>query len=290
MAAASPLLSLPAELRNRIYHFYFSQPSTEAPPPISRSPLALPSTCRQLHRETRSLALPATTFKARCWRLFELQDRFRRVPPTILPKIRRLELALPIYAFQQQFNALQGLRLADAGVTEVEELFIQYEGRVVSEQLETSIIYRLEVVLWMTVATCHNERLSKIRIAHGGALRDHDIVQLFSRMSKLPLPFASTETWTTHPELEQGRFYLVKTGIRGEEQRRVLVLFGHTVREAEEYAKVKNQLSEGGILENVLARRPDINDAVELDHESLAYEIEQLSRSFRVELDSLAYF
>ena len=85
MAPGSPLLLLPAELRELVYGFYFTHDPTIAAPHISRSPLALAFTCRQLHEETHTRAFWATTFRAHSWHFWELETGFKQLPPFLEP-------------------------------------------------------------------------------------------------------------------------------------------------------------------------------------------------------------
>ncbi|KAF2245662.1 hypothetical protein BU26DRAFT_568222 [Trematosphaeria pertusa] len=293
MATASPLLALPGEVRNLLYVFYFAHDPLVPPPHISRSPLALSLTCRQLYSETHALAFVATTFRARCWLLWELKTRFRRLSPPLRPSIKRLELTVHVSEFLRQPSSLQGLRFAEAGLTGLQDLYIQYTGQPKSESGETYIISNLELVLWKTVVQRRNDRLEKIRVVHGGALRWTSIIQLCERMhSWLPLPWVTDEVWETRRNLEEGRFSLVKRGRDGSEQRVVEILLGYTIREAEQYRAVREELLQGKVLENVRARRPKGEDAADLDSETLAYEIEQLSRDFRLphKIDTSGYY
>lgn len=241
--SASPLLTLPGELREAVYTFYFAHDPTIPPPHISRSPLALALTCRQLYNETHARAFVATTFKAQCWHLWQLKARFQRVPLAVRPYIKRLEITVQVNDFLKHRSSTYGLKFADACLTGLKELYIQYTGQPKSGSGETYIISNLEVVLWKTVVKCRNERLQKIRIVHGGAFRELTINQLCERMhSWLPLAWAEDEAWETRQQFDEGRFHLIKRRPDGTEQRDVIILLGNTVREAEKYRTVREEL------------------------------------------------
>ncbi|KAF1952334.1 hypothetical protein CC80DRAFT_495410 [Byssothecium circinans] len=294
MASPSPLLSLPGELREVIYGYYFTHDSTLPTPHASRSPLALASTCRQLHRETHARAFLATTFKSHCWLLRELKIKFAQAPMSLRPYIKRLEITVHVSELIRHPSSLQGLRLADAGLTGLKELYIQYTGKPKSESGETYIVSNLENVLWKTVVSRKNIHLKKIRVVHRGALRYISVKQLYDRMgSWLPLPWATEQNWSIEKEVNHNRFHLIRKGEDSKELRRVSILLGYTVREAEDFQAVRNEVLEHGkILENVQVRRSDIKDVADLDNETLAYEIEQLCRDLHLtdQIDTSAYY
>ncbi|KAF2476158.1 uncharacterized protein BDR25DRAFT_309603 [Lindgomyces ingoldianus] len=291
--ATSPLLALPAELRNRIYDFYFSHDPTIPPPPILRSPLALSLACRQLHNETYSLAFASTTFRTNRWQCRELSAKISSIRSIFRPSIKRLEITVGIADFLIHPHSLDGLMLSQAGLSGLEHLYITFTGEPKSEKRETYIISNLENLLWATVAKCRNEHLSKIRIVHGGLLRWHGICELFDRMRRrLPLRFYYDGVWDIQPDFKEGRFRLINQDTNGAYKREVLVLMGHTAREAEMFRTIQQDLLEGKVLKHVCARRSDRIDPADMDNDILANEIDQLSRVFRMDnrIDTEGYY
>ncbi|KAF2193219.1 hypothetical protein K469DRAFT_551812 [Zopfia rhizophila CBS 207.26] len=287
---ASLLLALPPEIRNSVYEFYFTHDPSVSPPSISRSPLALSLTCRKLHSETHALAFAAATFQARRWQLPELKAKIKRVRSTYLPLIRRVELTVGIRDFLVDVRSLNGLRLAEAGLTCLEDIFINFSGEPTSESRENYILSNLVILIWKTVANRGNKSLRKIRLVHGGLLRWHGILELCEVMKKRLL--LASDALQVCEEYKEGRFKLITKDGGGVEPREVQVLLGHTVREAEMYGTVQKELLNGKVLDNLCARLPNDLDAVDLDSERFAYEIEQMSRVFRVSkhIDTGAYY
>ncbi|ORY08803.1 hypothetical protein BCR34DRAFT_388959 [Clohesyomyces aquaticus] len=242
-AIASPLLRLPAELRNRVYDFYFCHDPTTPTPPVSRSPLALSLTCRQFCRETHSLAFSSATFPISQWRERDISAKLSRVRPAYRFSIKRLEITVGIYDFLGHPHSLHGIKLSDAGLRGIEDLHITFTGEPQSEEREVYILSNLENLLWATVAKCNNERLSKVRIVHSGTFRWYTINELCVHMGRrLPLRGPSHGNWETLSDPDQGRFRLVKRDDGGAEIRNVLVLMGQTGREAERYQAIKEDL------------------------------------------------
>jgi hypothetical protein len=186
MTTASPLLALCGELRNRIYLYCFAGHDPAAvPTSISRSPLALSLTCRQLYAETYPLAFAATPLYMHRWQHPELIERVQRIPESLRPVIKRLQLSIAISDFLVNPHSLEGLRFADAGLSEVEELCIVFSGQHQSGKLRESYIRsNLEVVLLKTVADCKNDHLTKIQIIHENGFRWTGAMDLYSMMRK----------------------------------------------------------------------------------------------------------
>lgn len=256
MATASPLLALPAELRNRIYDFYLAHDAAVAPPSISRSPLALSLTCRQLYHETHTLAFAATTFRVRHWVPAELQSKLQRVRSPFHPLITRLELTVAVSEFISRRCSLDGLGFANIGLSCVEEIYIKYTAGTKYTSSAAYILSNLGVLLWQTVAGCGNDQLRRICLVHGG-LMPWDIVELCDHMSKsrpssLQPPYPSRApprpwpVWETQPNFENGQHHFSIWRRDGAEQREVVITMGRTVREAEIFYQVRQELLEVG--------------------------------------------
>ncbi|KAF2265956.1 hypothetical protein CC78DRAFT_578805 [Lojkania enalia] len=242
MSTASPLLALPPELRTRVYDFYFFDNPTEAPPSSSKSPLALSLICRQLHYETRTLALQATTFRASRWHIAELKAKAERLLPICRLAIRRFELTIGIAEFLIQPQSLDGLMFADAGLASLEQLCIRFVGQPQPYSREGYIASNLEVVLLKTVAKRRNDQLRKIRIVHSGLLRLQLIEQICSGIRRRLGLGCTRDSWETTPKLEGGLFELLHNEKNDSHGRRIQIIFGSTVQEAENQCKSQQAL------------------------------------------------
>ncbi|KAF2792998.1 hypothetical protein K505DRAFT_217229, partial [Melanomma pulvis-pyrius CBS 109.77] len=293
---ASPLLALPAELRNRIYDFYLAHDAAVAPPSISRSPLALSLTCRQLYHETHTLAFAATIFRVRHWDPREVQYKLQRVRSAFRPLITRLELTVTS-EIKSSCWCLQGLVLANIGLSCVEHIYIKYTKGMEYIPMEYTSnaaipLSNLVTLLWQTVGGCRNDQLKRICLVHDG-LMPWDIIELYDHMTKaLPrtvspsflfrTPPSPWPVWETQPNFENGQHHFSIWRRDKAERREVVITMGRTVREAEIFYQVRQELLEGKILSNISARQPDGVDAADLDSETLVYEIDQLSRDFKL--------
>ncbi|KAF2004607.1 hypothetical protein P154DRAFT_616790 [Amniculicola lignicola CBS 123094] len=238
-ATASPLLSLPPELRNRVFDFYFSFDPLTAPPPVSRSYLTLTISCRQLYHETRTLAFAATTFRTTLWQLSDLRRKLQAVRPELRPLIKRLEISVGINDFIVQRCSLDGIEFARAGLSGLEELFISFTKEPTSDCRPTYVLSNLEVLLWKTVVTCGNNRLKKIRIVHNDHFQ-HSIRPLEADIRKR-FSLGPHHKWHTLPAFENGQFSLVRKPDAAENGAEILILFGSTINEAEEYQQVHKE-------------------------------------------------
>ncbi|KAF2713370.1 hypothetical protein K504DRAFT_461906 [Pleomassaria siparia CBS 279.74] len=298
-AAASPLLALPAELRNRVFEFYFATDIGIAPPSMLRSPLAISLTCHSLYEETHALAFPATTFRLREWSIAEVQIKLQRVRPELHPQIRKLELDFNMFPPAGQRHSAPGLQFAKVGLNCLEELYIKCTAATQRSQF----LPRLAFLIYQIVA--RNEQLRKICVLHGGRL-SCDVVDLHDQMVDIrPVPRKlavdnlrlstlelSGKTWAIQPHFENGKRHCSLRLLDQANQRAISITMGHTVREAELWHLVRQELLEGKILSNVTARLPEGVDAADLDPDKLVYEIDQLSFDFKLStpLDTDAYY
>jgi hypothetical protein len=170
---ASPLLTLPPELRNRIYDYLFTASSALifVPTLKSRGLLALSMTCSLFYNETRTLALPLIIHRVSSWHSKELEVKVRYVQPQNRHFIKKLWITADIHDFFDD-APFDGIDLAHAGLCGVEELVIRLADGPVHGS-ERHHIRSLAVVLWNTVANCQNDHLKKIYLIDGGMLCHH---------------------------------------------------------------------------------------------------------------------
>lgn len=114
------LLTLPAEVRNRIYHYVFDiQSVPDALPRLDQTPLAICLVCKQLYHETYALAVSVTPFWAKSWDPVALRKSLSRVLPVYRPLIKTLCLKLSIHQTHERIS------LAAAGLGHIENLHIR---------------------------------------------------------------------------------------------------------------------------------------------------------------------
>jgi hypothetical protein len=235
MAATASFLSLAPELRNRIYDYFFVFNFTETLPAILKSPMALASTCRQLYEETYVLAVPVTPLRTSQWHLEGLLEKIRSLPPSMRPFLKSVHLSIESTDFLFNPRSLEGLKLASAGLTGIQELRIDFMAAHASEtQRETYIISNLQVVLWKTVVDCSNSALRRIWLVHRGQFSREAFDQLHSGIQKrLSVPWARAEDWAcmdpncppSDSEYAYGDFYLRRNGVGLCSPRAVHVVF-----------------------------------------------------------------
>jgi hypothetical protein len=238
MATASPFLALPGELRNRIVQLCFAREPAVAPPSIFRSPLALSLACRQLYNETHTFAFAATTFRTRHWMPVEIRSRLQRVRPALHPHIKSIELNVAVIDFVSRRYSLEGLQFAKAGLSCVEELYIRYTSGTNFAELAPLILQNLGLLIMKTVSSSDNHLLRRICIVHGG-LMPWTIVNFYEHMKQRE----HGQTRIKYDE-EQHRFNIMWK--EGSKQRDVAISMGRTVREAETYHLVRQQLLKVG--------------------------------------------
>lgn len=85
--SASPFLNLPAELRNRIYEYYFAHLSS------SSHSLALLLTCRRVYNEAHILAFSNTTFVTTTWVRYKLAAQAEVLRPETASAITSVAFA-----------------------------------------------------------------------------------------------------------------------------------------------------------------------------------------------------
>ncbi|OCK76517.1 hypothetical protein K432DRAFT_142842 [Lepidopterella palustris CBS 459.81] len=244
----SNLLFLPAELRLEVYSYYFTHDPTLPTPPLPNSPLALSLTCKQLYHETHEQAFAATTFRTRAWHFVDVERRLRRVRPSYRRNITRIEVIADLTEFLWDSQSLRGFWFADAGLKGLEEIYIRFSGRHVSDLREGMVLSNLEVLLWKTVVLCGNVKLKKVRIVHDGLFGGLDIWEIYGRIQQSWQVKLSQEVgghkWSFVEDKEEGRFRLVREGKDGEAERQVVVLYGNDARDAEMYREVQKELNE----------------------------------------------
>ena len=237
MATASPLLALPGELRNRIVELCFAREPAVAPPSIFRSPLALSLTCRQLYNETHTLAFAATIFRTRHWMPVELRSRLEQVRSALHPHIKSIELNVAVIHFFSRRYSLQGLQFAKAGLSCVEELYVRYTPGT-NSGVASLILQNLGILIMKTVSSSGNNLLRRICIVHSGLI-PWTTVSLYEHMKQ----YEHGQTRIKYDE-EQHKFNIMWK--EGHRQRDVVISIGRTVREAETYHLVRQQLLEVG--------------------------------------------
>ena len=85
--ASSPFLSLPAELRNQIYEFYFDNLTSSA------HSLALLLSCRRIYNEAHTLAFATATFVTTTWVRYKLAAQAAALKPTSSSAISSIAFA-----------------------------------------------------------------------------------------------------------------------------------------------------------------------------------------------------
>jgi hypothetical protein len=248
MVQTSPLLALPGELRNSIVEYVFTRELGTAPPPLWRSPLALPSTCRQLYQEFYALARVVTIFTIPWSSSSELGIKAGALPAAFASSITKLQIQLPselinLYITDPTRRKLKRFGFAAAGLTGLEELYLRYrpehyENGVGGPGRELTVH-----VLWRILWERGTESLRKICIVHDGTQPFLSLTLLHGMLETFG-PLRVSKRWEVKSDLQHGRLLFVEHGHGGKTLREIAVIVGYSFREAEDYLAVCGQIIE----------------------------------------------
>jgi hypothetical protein len=246
MIQSSLLLALPGEIRNYIVDFAFERESGTAPLPLQRSPLALPSTCRQLYEEYSSLARSATIFSIPWSTSTELCNKASVLPPDIASSIKRLQVQLPSELtglYKPSRRRVLKFDFARAGLTWLEELY--FRCRPEHHELGVGGPGRELIVqiLWRILWERGIDNLKKICIVHDGTQPFLSLTLLYGMLETYS-PLRHSKRWEVKSDMQRGQLRFVEYGPSGTVLREIAVIVGYSFREAEEYLAVCGQILE----------------------------------------------
>ncbi|KAF1850446.1 uncharacterized protein K460DRAFT_400511 [Cucurbitaria berberidis CBS 394.84] len=288
MTQTSPLLTLPGELRNYIVEYAFRREPGTTPLPLSRSQLALPFACRQLHRDFQALARSLTIFSIRWSSAQELRMKADRLLPASRASITKLQLEFqPNFEAQFVFDArrkrVTSFDFAGAGLTGLQELYFRYPPSDVMGGVGVTGREFLMLALWKILWERGNDQLRKVCAVHDGAQPYLCLTLLYGMMKEFG-PLKRSNRWKLQPDLDHGQVHFLKKGHDGKPCRQVTLVVGYSFREAEEYCAVREQLHEGKQVDIITARRTDCAYAIpfhELSDHEIRCELLDLSLLFR---------
>jgi hypothetical protein len=248
MVQTSPLLDLPGELRNHIIEYVFSREPGTVPPPLWKSPLAIPSTCRQLYEEFYALARSATIFTILWSTSHELGTKTSVLPPTSASSITKLQIQLPsepkdLYMTDPTQRKLKRFGFAGAGLTKLEELYFRYrpehQERGVGGPGRELIVH----ILWRIIWERNMGSLRKICIVHDGTQPFLSLTLLYG-MFETYGPLRVSKRWEVKSDLQHGQLLIVEHGPDRNFLREIAVVVGYSFREAEDYLTLCEQILE----------------------------------------------
>ncbi|KAF1937364.1 hypothetical protein EJ02DRAFT_56779 [Clathrospora elynae] len=295
MAQTSPFLTLPGEIRNYIVEYVFRREAGTAPPPLSRSPLALAFTCRQLHREFQNLARSATIFTIRWSSSQELGSKASILPPASISSTKKLQIQLPpdlvdLYIDDAHRKRVKSFGFSDAGLIGLEELYFRYRPEHHEKGVGGPGREFLVLALWRILWERGNENLKKVCVVHDGT-QPYLSLTLLHGMLEAFGPCRRSKRWQLKSDMEHGQLLFVEQGQNSQPQRQIAIALGYSFREAEEYVAVCEQIFEGKEAEVLLARRQDceyVSSLLDLSDAALRREFDNLKTLFPVYGDELS--
>jgi hypothetical protein len=248
MAQASLYLNLPGEIRNYIVDFAFWREPGTAPPPLWRSPLALPSTCRQLYHEFYALARTATIFTISWSSSDELGTRASSLPPASASSITKLQVQLPpelidLYINDPTRRKMKKFGFSSAGLTGLEELYFRYRPEHHEKGVGGPGRELIVHILWRILWERGIDSLKKICIVHDGTQPFLSLTLLYGILETFS-PLRVSKRWHVKSDLQHGQLLFVEHGPGSKVLREITVIVGYSFREAEEYLHVCEQVIE----------------------------------------------
>jgi hypothetical protein len=248
MVQTSPLLALPGELRNSIVEHVFTRELGIAPPPLWRSPLALPSTCRQLHQEFCALARVVTIFTIPWSSSSELDTKVGVLPAAFASSVTKLQIQLPsklinLYISDPTQRKLKRFGFAAAGLTGLEELYLRYRPEHYKKGVGGPGRELMVHILWKILWERGMERLRKICIVHDGTQPFLSLTLLHGMLETYG-PLRVSKRWEVKSDLQHGQLLFIEHGNGGKTLRKIAVIVGYSFREAEDYLAVCGQIIE----------------------------------------------
>jgi hypothetical protein len=246
MTQVSPLLQLPGEIRNYIVEYVMTREPGMAPPSISKSPLALSSTCLQLHNEFRSLAWHLTIFPIRWSSAQQLATKASILPPASASSIKKLQIQLPcefteLYTDDPNRRRVKPFGFAEAGLTGLEELYFRYRPEHHEKGVGGPGRELLVQTLWRLLWERGIESLKRVCVVHDGTQPFLSFNLLYGMLKEYG-PLRRSRRWSVTSDLEHGQIIFREHGHGGDIQKQVSVVVGYSFREAEEYLEVCEQI------------------------------------------------
>jgi hypothetical protein len=248
MAQLSPLLQLPGEIRNYIVEYVITREPGMAPPSLSRSPLALSSTCHQLHNEFRSLAWHTTIFPIRWSSAQQLGTKASILPPALASSIKKLQIQLPpeltdLYTDDPNRRRVKTFGFAEAGLTGLEELYFRYRPEHHEKGVGGPGREFVVQALWRLLWERGIDSLRRVCVVHDGTQPFLSLNLLYGMLKEYG-PLRRSRRWSVASNLEHGQLLFREHGHDGDVLKQVSVVVGYSFREAEEYLEVCEQILE----------------------------------------------
>ncbi|KAI1668530.1 hypothetical protein L13192_07666 [Pyrenophora tritici-repentis] len=260
MAQTSVLLTLPGEIRNQIVEYILDRELGTYPPPLRRSPLAIPWTCRQLYLEFQSLVRHSTVFTIQWSSANDLIAKASILPHVVASSITKLQIQLPsrlegLYMNDSTRSRIKSFDFALAGLTSLEEVYFRYRPEHHDEGAGGRGRELVVLILWKMLWEKHMKSLRKICIVHDGTQPRLSMPLLYGMLESYQ-PLRMSRRWEVRSHLAHGQLLFVER-CRGQVIRQVSVIVGYSFREAEQYITVCKEVLAEEYADMFLARRRD---------------------------------